>query len=153
MSTLPENYERFQKNELWNSYLATDYVVSDGEVHFEIGIGSKNRELAEFLATNTLTKWAFLTAYNPYSIELTDEDNQRPQRILFDRLREAGYSFLHGYGKSRYQDWPPEPSVLVLGISPEKAVELGRAFQQNAIVTGSSDKPAELVWCQKSIKD
>lgn len=142
-----------KKIELLNSYMATDYVVADGAVRFVIGIGDANRELDEFLATKKLTNWAFLTAYNPYSCELTNEDNQRRQLILFHRLREGSYPFLQGYGESRDQDWPLEPSVLVLSIETELAVGLGREFQQNAIVIGSLGKPAELVWCQESIEN
>lgn len=87
--------------------------MSDGQVFFVIGIGSENRELVGFLMTHRITNWAFLTAHNPFSSELTQEDNDRLQEFLFDRPRKDGYQFLMGYGESRHQEWPLEPSVLV----------------------------------------
>jgi hypothetical protein len=43
--------------------------------------------------------------------------------------------------------WPPEPSILVLGIEREAAVQLGRLFGQRAIVCGELGGLATLVLC------
>ena len=43
--------------------------------------------------------------------------------------------------------WPAEASFLILGISREAAVLLGRQFGQNAIVCGMLGQAAELVDC------
>ena len=142
-----------RKQELTRSYLTTDYVVNDPGIRFVIRIGTDNRELDEFLATRGTSDWVFLTAYNPYSNELSDEENQMRQESLLNSLEKAGYEFLLGYGQSRHQDWPAEPSVLVLGVSRDKAIDLAMEFQQNAIVAGSLGGPAELVWCRSSIEN
>ena len=38
--------------------------------------------------------------------------------------------------------WPPEPSLLILGMSPDEARSLGRQFGQLAIVVGRRGEPA-----------
>jgi hypothetical protein len=43
--------------------------------------------------------------------------------------------------------WPPERSILVLGIEREAAVQLGGRFGQVAIVFGEAGGPATLVLC------
>ena len=43
--------------------------------------------------------------------------------------------------------WPPEPSLLVLGIPRKEALRLGRRFGQLAIVAGHKSSPARLLTC------
>jgi hypothetical protein len=43
--------------------------------------------------------------------------------------------------------WPPERSVLVLGIEREAALQLGRRFGQRAIVCGDLGGLATLALC------
>ncbi len=54
---------------------------------------------------------------------------------------------LPGAGVGTGGDWPPEPSLLILGIREEDALHLARRFGQNAIVAGTLGEPARLVWC------
>ncbi len=50
-----------------------------------------------------------------------------------------------GEGVGEDPEWKPERSVLILGIGRSKAEELGKLFDQNAIVVGMNGKNAELV--------
>ena len=69
----------------------------------------------------------------------------RRRRKLEAELKAAGLPFLRGEGVDPSGSWPGEPSVLVLGISAEEAVRLGRAYGQNAIVVAGRDAVARLV--------
>jgi len=142
-----------RKKELTRSYLITDYVVNHHEIRFVITVGVDNGELDQLLIAKGAPEWAFLTACNPFSTELSDEENRVRQESLLDCLEKAGYEFLLGYGESRHQEWPAEPSVLVLGVSRDRAIDLAMEFQQNAIIAGSLGGPAELVWCRSSIEN
>ena len=43
-------------------------------------------------------------------------------------------------------DWPPETSLLVLGLPEPAAADLARRYEQNAILHGALGGPARLVW-------
>jgi len=92
--------------------------------------------------------WAIITAYNPYSAEYTEEENQTAQARLTDMLTLHGYKMLPAVGRSSDEKWE-EPSKLVLGISYELAKAFGTCFQQNTIVFGEVDGPIELVFCNR----
>ncbi|MGH8720503.1 MAG: DUF3293 domain-containing protein, partial [Burkholderiales bacterium] len=50
-----------------------------------------------------------------------------------------------GEGRDPQQEWPAEPSVLVVGIARAEAEVLGRGYEQNAIVFVEKGKAPELV--------
>jgi hypothetical protein len=122
--------------ELWRAYLQTEFVVgtSDREVVFRVG--SPSSRLDALLERRGVTRWAFLTAYNPESVPITGEVNDRQQRALMDIIRSRGYHLVEGEGRDAEKQWPAEPSVLVLGLGRREARELGRRFGQLAVVAG-----------------
>lgn len=126
-------------------YRQARYVVDDDDVSFTIRIGDSNDGLKELLAERGTSAWAYLTACNPNSQPLSDEENEVRQAEFIERLIADGYTYLRGYGTG--DDWDPEPSLLVLAIGRDAAVGLGREFGQNAILWGESDGVPELVWC------
>ncbi|MBL8723129.1 MAG: DUF3293 domain-containing protein [Planctomycetes bacterium] len=46
--------------------------------------------------------------------------------------------------RQRSREWPPEPSILVLGMPREVAVALARRFEQHALVWIGGDGVPEL---------
>lgn len=108
---------------------------------------------AERNAEQNVDSWAFLTAFNPGSQQWSAADNARRQRLLEDRLRQLGIAFLPGEGVADDGRWPTEASVLAYGIREETARELGRLFEQVAIVVGRRGGPARLVPCDPSTTD
>lgn len=133
--------------DLAEMYRLAVYVVEDGDARFVIRLGPENRELDTHLADRSVSCWAFLTAYNPNSTPTPENLNIEAQERLAERLTNAGYTFLRGYGTSESGDWPPEASFFVEGIPRTAAVEIGRDFLQSAILWGQSGGQAELVWC------
>ena len=102
-------------------------------------------DLDRLLERHGVDRWAFITAWNPKSIELPRQENDRRQAQLLSRL--ANYIVVPGEGVGRDVTWAPEPSLLVLGISRKDAIRLGRAFEQLAIVAGHKGFPARLLPC------
>jgi hypothetical protein len=89
--------------------------------------------------------WAFLTAWNPGSRQLSRPENERRQAQL---VRELGrYRLFHGEGRDDAGLWPPELSVLALGIPLAEALERGRAWGQVAVLAGGLGEPARVVRC------
>lgn len=127
--------------EIEAAYRATSYRVGSDLV---LRVGETSPALDELLARRDLGEWAYLTAHNPGSVALSDEENRARQSELLRRV--AGYPVLLGEAVGDDGTWR-EASVLVLGIRPENALELAREFGQNAIICGTRGGVAELVWC------
>jgi len=60
-------------------------------------------------------------------------------------LKAKGFRYATGYGIPQNSGSHPEKSVLILGISKKKAVELGNELEQNAVIFGILGKAPELV--------
>ena len=83
-----------------------------------------------------------MTAWNPHSAPTSQEVNHLAQRSLLAELAQQAWSLLRGTGVGPDGHWPPEPSVLILGISRAQASALGRSYGQNAIVVATSSDAA-----------
>ncbi|AVR44763.1 DUF3293 domain-containing protein [Christiangramia fulva] len=129
------------KQELINAYYHTSYNIFEPPI--SIKIGQQNPQLDILLKNHHQSCWAYVTAYNPFSELLPDEENEERHCLLKDKLNE--YPFLEGEGVGLDPSWNPEKSLLILGISETDAVKLGEYFQQNAIVVGRRKGQARLV--------
>lgn len=92
---------------------------------------------------------AFITASNPGSKRLSEARNQGRWNNLVKEILKRGYAFLEGKGMARDPGWMPEASMLILGIDRRNAVELGRCFEQIAIVFAERGQAVELVLCEQ----
>ncbi len=132
---------------LARAYLSTTYRVDAPAGPIELRIGQASGALDRLLRQRGVRTWAFVTACNPYSLRLPDWRNLVRQRRLRTLCRQLGFSALPGAGVGDVPGWPPEPSLLVLGIARARARRLARLFAQNAIVAGRRGRVPELVWC------
>ena len=130
--------------ELVKAYENTDFRVLEPAA-FTLRIGQKSPELAELYAQMGVTSAGYLTAWNPYSTETSDDDNQKAQQTLLRKLSLEGFPALGALGVDPSGEWPGEGSVFVPGISLEKAKALGSEFGQNAIVWVGLDAVPQLV--------
>lgn len=135
-----------QHEALARVYLQTTYRVITAAKPVDIRIGVLNPALADLLQSRGARTWAFLTASNPRSQQLTDDDNALRNDKLMQSLRDEGWSCLDAVGVPDNSDWMPEQSVLILGIGRRAALALARRWQQNAIVYGEHGVVPELVW-------
>lgn len=126
-------------------YRQANYVVDDVNVRLTIRLGGPNEALERFLVERGVSNWAFLTAYNPQSQPLSDQENAGRQAQLVRSLDAQGFKYLKGYGTG--EDWDPEPSLFVLEIGRDTAIGVGRQFGQHAILWGEAGGEPELVWC------
>lgn len=137
------------RSRLDDAYRATTYrvFVSAGQEPVDLHIGEVSPRLDELLASHGLESWAFITAWNPASLPLPAEANNKRHAELLQLVRDRGWRFCEGSGIPGNPDWEPERSLLVLGISKDEAIALGKRFEQNAIVTGQRGEKAQLVYC------
>jgi hypothetical protein len=126
---------------LIQAYKNTKYKVFNPNLEIQIGV--MNKDLNELMSKNNASEWAYITAFNPYSKVLTDLENKDRHH----ELQEVTQSFLtyEGHGVGTDSSWEPELSLLVIGVSKEEAIILGKKFEQNAIVYGKVDSTPELL--------
>lgn len=152
--------------ECWRAYERTRFCVEDrafrpkaeatghtltprqGRICFMAG--SRNRALAAMLERHRARRWAFITAWNPGSSPLPRTENDARQAQLRGMVEKRGFRVLPGQGIREDPAWPPEESLMVLGISEGEAVRLGQRFGQLAIVAGERGSTSRLVPCTSS---
>lgn len=111
---------------------------------FYLVIGKPSNELENLLTKTKTNTWAYITAFNPFSKELSQDENKKRNAQLKKDISE--YVVLEGAGQAISKEWPPEPSFLILGISFAEAVRLMKAYEQNAILFGRVGGVVGLVW-------
>jgi hypothetical protein len=128
--------------QLESAYQATTYRVFSPPIAIRTGAISDALDL--LLSQHNVTQWAFISAWNPLSAPTSAAEND----IAHQQLLEAGAAYPHFEGAGIGDDgrWPPERSLLILGIGLAEAVELGRRFRQYAVVVGRKGEAARLVW-------
>ena len=128
-------------------YQATVYSATTPDGILLLRPGRKNYLLDNILTAFRAKRWAFITAYNPGSIPMSDAINEEAHTELCRMLMRKGLVFFEGEGTS--EGWPSEKSVLVLGIGRDKAKKIGRKFTQNSIVVGKKGDATKLCWLVK----
>ena len=124
-----------------DAYKNTKYKVFEPTITIEIG--KFNKDLNNLILNHNSNEWAFITAYNPYSKVLTNDEN----KIRHYELKELteNYVTFEGHGVGEDPTWEPELSLFIIGISKDDASEIGKKFEQNAIVYGVVNNPPELL--------
>jgi hypothetical protein len=128
-------------NSIIEAYKNTKYIVFEPTLIIEIG--KLNQEIDDIIINHNSNEWAFITAYNPYSRVLTEEEN----KVLHNKLKELTekYVTFEGHGVGQDPTWKPELSLFIIGISKGDASKIGKEFEQNAIVYGEVNNPPELL--------
>mgnify|MGYP001161439751 FL=1 len=127
--------------ELLKAYRETDYIISD-DPPLMLKIGEQSDDAKILLASFGTNNGAFITAWNPHSTILKDQENDDRQAALLAEIEMRRLNYLVGYGERR--DWR-EYSFFILGIGHEDATALAHQFEQNAYVWVGRDGLPELV--------
>lgn len=135
------------------AYRRTRFVVDTPTGRLCLRVGRRCVELDDLLAGHSVTTWAYVTAFNPGSRLLPAEENSVRQHELERSVAGLGLASYPGEGIADDSRWPPEPSLLVLGIRRNDAVRLGRQFGQLALVYGELGQEAELIVCGEQPQD
>ncbi len=115
------------------AYLETDYRV-DADPPLTLKIGLAHPGLAALHQEHQVQTSAFITAWNPFSRKHPKADNNARQAGFKADLDALEWVSVAGIGQHPSNEWEGEPSLLVLGISRQQAMDLGDRLEQNAIV-------------------
>lgn len=130
--------------DLISAYEVTNFHVK-AQPAFILNIGKVSEELKFLFKQNNVFSAAFITAWNPYSKSLSEDENNSRNELLKRELITHSLKFLDGFGQDPAGEWAGEDSFLVLGIGLEAAKKLGNQFEQNAIVWLDEDAVPKLI--------
>ncbi|WMX15751.1 MULTISPECIES: DUF3293 domain-containing protein [unclassified Aureispira] len=131
---------------LEQAYLSTTYEVYNQEEIYQLRIKKENELFLSFCEREGIKTWAIITAYNPYSKECSLEMNQANNEQLKQTLIDTKCIFFEANGVPDNSSWEAEKSYFVCNLSLESGKEIGRQYQQNAIVYGGENRAPQLVW-------
>ena len=98
----------------------------------------------EVFSTQKIESVSVITAYNPFSQQDDQEDNEARQSHLYDRLADEGFEVLKGVGTSQDKQWQ-EPSFFVFDMPKAELVKYLASFEQTGGVWMGSDAIPELI--------
>ena len=130
---------------LVDAYRNTDYLVGDGTDRFTLRVDEHSPILAKRMHAAGAASALFITAYNPYSVQLSAEENEAAHRRLHEDLAPLAIEMIEGAGQADQGDWPAERSFLAFGIDLERSRSLGARYGQNAIVWAGEDAVPHLI--------
>ena len=133
-------------NSLIEAYENTNYYIYH-DTEIIINIAKKNIDLINLFKDKNLISASIITAYNPFSKIMTEEQNLSAQLQLKKMIEDSNLSYLDAIGQDIKKEWPGEPSFFIENISKENAIKLGRKFNQNAIVWVDKNLIPELIFC------
>lgn len=126
------------------AYLAADFIV-DADPSFVMHIGDRCDALAALYTTHKVDCCTFITACNPQGEPTDDDINRHRQQAFARELERRALAYLTGAGCDPKEQWPCEPSFLVMGTPLAEAKALGQYLKQNAIVWCGADLVPQLV--------
>ncbi|MGH7858079.1 MAG: DUF3293 domain-containing protein [Candidatus Binatia bacterium] len=131
--------------DLLAAYLRTIYRVQSPGGAIDLRVGEPSPELDRLLDQRHATRWAWLTAVNPGSQLLPDEENRARLERLERELVQLDWPFLPGVAVEPDGDWPDEPSFLVFDPGADHLRHLAREHGQYACLAGERGGAPQLV--------
>ncbi len=115
------------------AYQATTYCV-DGFPQWSLRVGSGCAALSAELGRRGLGGAAYVSAWNPAGRRAPAAANVAAHGRLLARISALGLPAYPGWGRGDAGDWPPERSMLILGLTRSAGQALAREFAQRACV-------------------
>jgi len=131
-------------SDLLKAYKRTDFIVYNRNDFFILSIGKRSMNLDKLMKTMEINSACFITAWNPFSKDMTPVLYESKQSKLIKYVKQQGYSYLHGIGRSKDHKYH-EDSILILDCSMEFSKYIGKKFKQNAVVHYEAGSTAELI--------
>lgn len=125
--------------ELLEAYRATSYTAETPGGVIVLRVGEKCPELWELMREHGAKTAAYITAVNPGSVQLSEEENAARLAELDAVLERDGFMVFKGCAVADAGDWPDEESRLVLGVKRSTASYWAREFHQNAYLRVSAE--------------
>ena len=113
---------------------------------FRIGHYEAQIERRLLAASAFQRECCILTACNPGSAITDAALNQRYSDELREQIAMSGLRSIAALNIDPSRTWPDEPGFLLIDADRQRVIELGRHFQQNAIVSITLGQAPSLIW-------
>lgn len=110
--------------------LLANYQAPPTKLDIEV---SANCWLSGLDAAATLGSLYVLTSDNPYSLRLSDEENEQRRVQLREFLQRRGYAFVESRTRDALGVWPDEHGVALSSLNRDEARALAKSWDQLAI--------------------
>jgi len=90
--------------------------------------------------------WAYITAFNPGSKMLREEENIRRNKKLLQDIKEMNYKYYEGQSYEPQSGYWHENGYLILNIDFETAKMLAAKYGQLAFLFGETGTPCRLIF-------
>tara|TARA_R110002073_G_scaffold82625_4_gene197317 strand:+ start:2070 stop:2495 length:426 start_codon:yes stop_codon:yes gene_type:complete len=131
--------------ELIESYRYTNYRVITDPNAITLLIDHFSEPLSQLITASNPPCAALISAYNPFSQCHSQEENLTAHKRLGQALRHDSNQIIESTNLDPSGRWPPERSLLALGLNLDTAKTIGRQFYQNAIIWISKDAIPRLI--------
>lgn len=130
---------------LVRAYRRARYEVFLPDSTISVGIGQASRDIGDLMQQAGTDTAALLTACNPKSRVVSDEENRQATAALQSAIASGGWQGIATRASAPDGQGPAEAGLLVLGILQHQAESLADRFEQNAFVWfGNRDAFASL---------
>lgn len=137
---------------LAGAYEGCEYAVAAPAGETLLHVGALSPALDRWLAEQEHSRWALISAVNPWSSRCSDDANRAAHAALRALLVQRGLPVLDAENRTPEAGWT-EPSLLCAGLNDEEALRIGAAFGQNAVLTGQAGGTVQLRWCVRRPAD
>jgi hypothetical protein len=127
------------------AYTAADYEIQAPDP-FTLHVGEASAPLMALHRLFGVDCSVVATAFNPGSERRDAQANALANQRLMDAVTEHGWLHMAAINRDPHGDWSDEPGLLVLGADEAAAVELGRRFEQAAVLFNATDCVPRLLW-------
>ena len=138
-----ERYRDRLPSELLVPYFETLFIC-DNYPDSPLQFGRVSADWEDAFSTQNINSVSVITAYNPFSQQDAQADNEARQSCLYNRLANDGFEVLKGIGTSQDKQWQ-EPSYFVFNMSKVELIKYLIEFEQTGGVWMGSDTIPELI--------
>lgn len=129
---------------LLEAYLQAGYAFDTEGGTCVLRPGHASASAQRWLETRA-SSWGFVTAFNPKSSALCEQENRARHENLLREVAALGWRSIEARGLDPAGEWPEEPGLLILDRGLEDLVALARRFEQNAVLHGAPGRPPKVV--------
>ncbi|WP_038028240.1 DUF3293 domain-containing protein [Thioalkalivibrio sp. ALE31] len=137
---------RSRRAELEQAYRKARYCVETADGSWVLRIDRAADEVAAWMAGHGTHRLVVLTACNPGSQPLTEEENQQRQQRLERAVTEQGLRAWPACNRDPLGHWPDEPGLAIADLPEHLLARWLETFGQNAAVLLEPPAPPRLVW-------
>jgi len=132
-------------DDLIASYTNTHYQVDTPTDSFTMRINQYSQPLAQLLIRNHCVSATIITAYNPHSQKQSHQKNRDANEKLLQTLIAHTDKIYPSQNIDPSGIWPTEYSYCALGLNLDLSKQIGREFNQNAIVWSDLTERPQLI--------